>query len=818
MMMHTLTCDLRFAARTLRKSPGATLAAVVIMALGIGANSTIFSLVNALLLGPLNVSNPERLVSVYTSRVGGQLHGNTSYPDYLDYKARNEVFSILAAQTYAPMALRGSEQARIVIGQLVSWDYFAALGVEPALGRTFRQEEDATFGTHPVAILSHATWAGQFGSDPGIVGTTIRINDYPFTVIGVAPRGFEGLVASVQPAVWAPLAMAERALPYTPNIESRVDPWLQLVGRLRPGIASSDAQAALDVLAANLVLEHPDLNRGKGIVLKGLDGSRLATPEVTDATRRVMAILMGVVGFVLLIACLNVSAVQLARANGRSREIALRQALGASRWRIVRQLLVESVTLSLVAGAAGLWVATFAIDLLQALQPRSEFPLQVSLHLDARVLGFTLLLAVSAGVLSGLAPALQALRPSESHALKERGYALSQSRASGRWQRALVIAQIALSLALLCGAGLLVRSLRNTLAIDPGFDLKDGVVLPLNLGFGQYDQQQGEAFRAELLERTATLPGVESAALAAFIPLGPIHGHHDVYVEGYDPVPDELMLVKRNMVSAGYFETMGIRVVSGRPIDGRDSEDAAPVAMVNETMARRFWPDRDPIGRTVQADLGRVYTVVGVIEDGKYSSLREQPEAYLVLPLSQGEYVQRVNLVARKRGDPGDLIKPLRSEVERLVPGLPSPVILTMREYLQHSVGDVKGPAILVGAFGLLALLLAAVGLYGVMYRSVTQRKREFGVRLALGASEQGLVKMVLGQGLRTTLIGVGVGLLLALAVTRLLSGLLLGVGALDPLVFGLVSGILLAIGQLASYLPARFASRADPVATLRLE
>lgn len=817
-MMHALTRDLRFALRALRSNKGATLAAVVIMALGIGANTAIFSLVNALLLQPLNVSRPERLVSVYTSRVGGQPHGNTSYPDYLDYKTRNEVFSILAAQTYAPMALRGTEQTRTVIGQLVSWDYFAALGVEPALGRAFRPEEDAAFGTHPVAILSHATWEGQFGSDPGIIGTTIRINDYPFTVIGVAPRGFEGLVTSVQPALWAPLAMARQALPYTPNIESRVDPWLQLVGRLRPGITASDAQAALDVLAANLALEYPDLNRGKGIVLEELANSRLATPEVTEATRRVMAILMGVVGFVLLIACLNVAAVQLARANGRSREIALRQAVGASRWRIVRQLLVESMTLALIAGAAGLWVATFAIDLLQALQPRSEFPLQVSLRVDARVLGFTLLLAVSAGVLSGLAPALQTLRPSESHALKERGYALSQGRASGRWQRALVIVQLALSLALLCGAGLLMRSLRNTLAIDPGFDLRDGVVLPLNLGFGQYDQTQGEALRAELLARAATIPGVESAALAAFIPLGPIHGHHDVYVEDYEPAPDEIMLVKRNMVSAGYFETMGIHVVRGRAIDGRDTEDAAPVAMVNETMARRFWPDEDPIGRTVQADLGRIYTVIGVIEDGKYASLREPSEPYLVLPLAQSEYVQRVNLVARTRGKPSDLIKPLRSEVERLVPGLPSPVILTMPEYLQQSYGDVKGPAILVGAFGLLALVLAAVGLYGVMYRSVTQRRREFGVRLALGASEQGLVKMVLGQGLRTTLIGVGVGLLLALAVTRLLTGLLLGVSALDPLVFGLVSGILLAIGQLASYLPARFASRADPVATLRLE
>jgi predicted permease len=626
------------------------------------------------------------------------------------------------------------------------------------------------------------------------------------------------LVTAVEPALWAPLAMAERALPYTPNIESRVDPWLQLVGRLRPGVAVSDARAALDVLAANLALEHPNLNRGKGIVLEALDSSRLGAPEATDGARAVMTILMGVVGFVLIIACLNVAAVQLARATGRGREIALRQAVGASRWRIVRQLLVESTVLALLAGAVGLWVAALAIDGLSALRPQTEMPLQIQLHLDGRVLGFTLLLTVAAGFLSGLAPALQALRPSQSTALKEQGYSLSRGRASARWQSGLVVAQIALSLALLAGAGLLVRSLGNALAIDPGFDLRSGVVLPLNLGFGQHDEAERKVLREELLDRAAALPGVESAALAAFVPLGLIHGHHDVEVEGYERAPDELMLVKRNMVSAGYFATMGIQVLRGRAIDQRDTEEAAPVAMVNETMARRFWPDRDPIGRTVQADLGRTYTVVGVIEDGKYSTLRGPSEPYLALPLTQSEPVQRVNLIVRTRSDPRDVVEPLRSVAQQVVPGLPISTILTMPQYLQYSVGDVKGPTILVSTFGVLALLLATVGLYGVMYRSVAQRTREFGVRRALGATEHGVVRMVLRQGLMTTLVGVGAGLLLAALVTRVLAGLLLGVSALDPVVFGLVAATLLATGQLASYLPARFAARADPVATLRAE
>jgi len=816
--MDSLVSNLRFAARMLRRNPAATIAAVAVMALGIGANTTIFSVVDAVLLRPLNVAEPERLVSVYTSQVGGRPHGNTSYPDYIDYKERNEVFSVLAAQSIAPMALEGRDQPRIVMGQLVSWDYFAALGVVPELGRTFLPEEDQAFGTHPVAVLSHGTWESQFGSDPEIVGTTVRINDYPFTVIGVAPAGFRGLVTIIEPAVWAPLAMAERALPYTPNIESRIDPWLQLVGRLRPGVSASDAQAALDVLSANLALEYPDLNRGKGIAVEPLEDGRLGTPEATAGGWRLNAMLMGVAGLVLLIACFNVAAVQLANATGRLREISLRHALGASRWRIIQQLLLESILLALIASAAGVWIAALGIDALQALLPRTEVPLELPSSLDHRVLVFTLVLAVTAGVLSGLAPALQASRASHSETLKARGYSISQGRSSTRLQKALVVAQVALSLALLYGAGLLVKSLQSALAIDTGFELRSGVVLPVNLGFSQYDEREGRVLRQELLHRAMTLPGVESAALAAFVPLGLTHGHHDVHVEGYEPAPNELMLVKRNMVSAGYFETMGIRVLRGRAIDQRDVENSEPVAMVNETMARRFWPDGDPLGRTVHADLGITYRVIGVIEDGKYSSLSSGPEPYLVLPLTQSEYVQRVNLVAKTRDNPRAIVEPLLSEVQALAPGLPSSTVLTIPEYLQYSIGNFKAPAVLVSSFGLIALLLASVGLYGVMFHSVSQRTREFGVRLALGATEDGVVRMVLGQGLNTTLIGVGVGLVLALILARALAGLLLDVSALDPVVFTLAAATMLAIGQLASYLPARSASRIDPVTTLRAE
>jgi predicted permease len=612
--------------------------------------------------------------------------------------------------------------------------------------------------------------------------------------------------------------MADQALPFTPNVESRVDPWLQLVGRLKPGATENDAQASLDVLAANLRAAYPDLNAGKGILVEELDGGRLGTPEATGGAKSLLAVLLGVVGFVLLVACFNVANLQLAKATARRREIALRSSLGASRWRIVRQLLVESVLLAVIAGAVGLGLGIMAVDALQSLQPRTEVPLDILVALDWRVLAFTLVVALSTGLLFGLVPALQVLRGNQSDALTDQSLSTSQSSGKTRLQNSLVIAQVALSLVLLTGAGLFVRSLRNTLAIDPGFDLRNGLIVPVNFGFTQYDEAEGTDIRRRLLERVASLPGVESAALSAFLPLGLMHGHHDVVVEGYEPAPDEYMLVKRNMVSAAYFETMGIRVLNGRAIDERDNEGSQPVAVVNEAMAQRFWPNQDPVGRTVQADLGITYMIVGVIEDGKYANLREAPEPYLAIPLGQGEYVQRVNLVVRTALESSNMVEPISAEVRRLAPNVPQSSVLTMSQYLEYSEGAVKAPATLVSAFGFLALVLAMVGLYGVMYYSVSQRTREFGIRMAMGATEVGIAKRVMGRGLRTTLLGVVIGVALASATTRVLSGFLYGVSTLDPLVFTVVSATLLAVGLLAAWLPARLASRTDPMEVLRVE
>jgi predicted permease len=809
--------DLRHGLRQLLRRPGSTLVAVVSLALGIGANVAIFSLVNGLLLRPLNVEEPDEATAIFTARLGEGRYGNTSYLDYLDYKKQNQVFSGLAAYTTAPMALAGDAAPEIVWGQVVSGDYFQVLGVEAALGRTFQPDEEDPQDTHPVVVLGHDTWRDAFGSDPGILGRTIRINDYPFTVIGVAPRGFTGLLSVVEPALWTPLSMTRRALPYSPNMESRFDPWLQLVGRRRPGVSMAEARAGMEVLASNMAADLPT-HRGREIVLEGLDEGRLGGPDATGQAKRLLAMLLGVVGFVLLIACFNVANLELAKATERRREIALRYSLGASRWRIVKQLLTESTLLALFGGGAGIGVGILTLQGIGRLQAQAEVPIPIPATLDHRVLAVTLLLALATGVLSGLAPALQILKPRQTEALKEQGPALSRARGAGRIQQFLVGGQVALSLVLLTGAGLLIRSLNNTLAIDPGFDLRRGLVVPLNTGYGQYEEDEGRALQRRLLDRISVLPGVESAALAAFVPLGVNHGHHDVSVEGYEPAPDERMLVKRNMVSPDYFGTMGIPVVRGRAIDEGDTEDALPVAMVNETMARRYWPGRDPVEGRVRADLGRVYTVVGIIADGKYGSLTEPPEPYLVLPMTQAEYVANAELVVRTGGDPRAMIRPISSQVRSEVPGLPPPRIMTIPRYLEYSQGSARTPAVMVGVFGLLALVLASVGLYGVMAHNVSQRTWEFGVRLAMGATGSGVERMVMAGGLKIILSGMVVGSLMALGASRVLARLLYEVDPLEPLSFLGGAGILLGVGLLASFLPARRASRADPSTSLRAE
>jgi predicted permease len=815
--MHGFWQDLRYGFRQLVQQRVFTVVTVLTLGLGIGVNTTVFSVANALLLRPLPVREPDRLVSVFASHVGGSRHDIVSFPDYLDLRERSVAFSGLAAHCSFGVSLRRGSGARVVMGQTVSWNFFDVLGVQPALGRTFRPEEDRTENAHPVAILSRRAWTQLYGSDVEILGQAVYINDRPFTVIGIAPEGFTGLSTIMAPDVWVPTVMVNQAFPYPVKLDGRGDPWLTLVGRLEPGVSLAQAQDELDRLATDLARDHPDDNTGKGFTAVEANRTRVLPNQTTGTVSRFAALLMAVTVLVLLVACFNVANLSLARAARRRREIALRTAVGASRWRVVRQLLTESTLLSLLAGGAGLLMALWTTDLLSSQTLSTEFPLEVSLEPDGRVLAFTLLVSLLTGLVFGLAPALQSLRFGQYTMLRDQARRAGPGRSGTLMQRALVIGQIAVSVVLLVSAGLFLAGLDEALDVDPGFSLQDGLIAPVNLGYGEYTPAEGEALFRELKARAEALPGVRSASLVGALPLGELHGHHDFQVDGYEPRPDEQMLVKRNMLDPDYLDTMGIRVVWGRGFTRMDQADTQPVAIVNETMARRYWPDGDALGGVVRADHGVPRVVVGVIQDGKYRSLGEEPQPYLCIPLSQADYMQRRYLVVRTATDPRPLLPLLEREVRALDPALPVSVT-TVAEMRDKTLGNARMPALLFSLFGLLALAMAMVGVYGVVSYMVSGRTHEFGVRLALGARGREIADLVLRQTIMTALVGIGLGSTLALAATRLLSGFLFGVDPLNPAIFATVCLALVATAAAAAAVPARRAARLEPMTVLRCE
>ncbi len=552
-----------------------------------------------------------------------------------------------------------------------------------------------------------------------------------------------------------------------------------------------------------------------------VDRNRIGLLDTTDDTESGLSFLMGVVGLVLLIACFNVANLQLVRATKRQREIALRLSLGAPRWRIIRQLLTESVLLSLLGGAVGLLLATWVIDVIVALQGTIvEMPIELDFGLDRRVLGFTLVLSLLSGVLFGLAPALQTLRHGQFSGLKDQTPAHSQGKTRSRLQNSLVVAQVAISLVLLIGAGLLLQSMGNALSLDPGFDARSGVVLPINLGYGRYDEVEGKRFLRQLVERVESLRGVQSATVTAELPLGQLHIRQSIGVEGYVPAPDEQMIVRTNFVGPRYFETLGISIVNGRAIDEHDGEDRRPVAVINETMARRYWPGRDPIGQAIHVGGGgEPGEIVGIVKDGKYDTLDEPSQLYVCYALEQLDvYLKQVNLIVRTEGDPRALMGPIRGEIQQLDPDMPAPQIMTLDEFLEIRVEETGGPAEMVAIFGLLALLVAMVGVFGVMSYSVSQRTLEIGIRMSLGARPIEILRLVIAAGLKITLVGVAVGLSGAMAASRLLTSFLYEVNPLNPLIFIAVSAALVVVALLACYVPARWAARVDPMIALRYQ
>jgi predicted permease len=808
--------DVWYGLRVWAKTPTLAMVAALSLALGIGANTTIFSLVNALMLRAVPVREPERLVSVFTSWEGGGRYSSSSYPDYKDIGERNEVFTGVAAYALTPISLSGYGRPEVVLGEVVTANYFSVVGAAMAMGRSFLPEEQGLLGEHLVCVISHGLWQRRFGSDPGIIGRKVVVSGYPFTVVGVAERGFTDVWAGLAPDIWVPMSTYERTVPYQVEAASRGNHWLQVTARLKPGVSLAQAAANANMVQQQLAREYPDTNRRKRIEVVPAQRNRLPLAlGMGDTAPLFLLMLMAVVGLVLLIACSNVANLLLAKAGGRQKEIAIRLAIGASRWQIVRQLLMESIVLGLFGGGLGVLLAVWATDLLERVPLPSQVPVAYDLSLDFRVLAFAFALAVATGILFGLVPALQASKPSLIPALKDQA-AGGPGETKTVLRRSLVSAQVALSLVLLVGAGLFLRSMSRASKIDPGFDPSNVLLLSVNLGLQGYDEPKSRRFFDELIERVNALPGVESASIANMVPLsGFSWASTSVSIPGYEPKPGEWMSIGFNRVAPAYFETVRTPIVSGRAIDERDVQHSEPVVVINETMARRYWKE-DPVGLTIEIDR-RQRRVIGVAKDGKYRTLGEQPRDYLYLALKQN-HTPWVYLFVRTAGTPDAMTAPILQQIQVLDADLPAFDIKTMAAHVGLSLLPSRMASAVFGSFGILALILTAVGIYGVMSYSVSRRVREIGIRTALGASRADVIKLILSRGLRMTLTGVVVGLAGALVMSRLVAAFLYEISPFDIATFTAVSLILLAVAVLGCYFPARRAARIEPMRALHHE
>ena len=814
--MQTLWQDLRYGLRTLTRKPGFAVIAILSLALGIGANTAIFSLVNLILFRPLPVANPQEVVSVSPVGKDGALAA-FSYPNYIDFRDRNEVLSGLLVSRFVVVSMSRNGNNEKVWGNLVSGNYFDVLGVKPALGRSFLPEEDKTRLSHPVVVISHSLWQTRFGGDPSVVDSDVLINGMKFKVIGVAPAGFKGTEVIYTPDIYAPFATQKWIEPESDYLDKRDESNMFAVGRLKPGVSAAQAEASLNLLAAQLAKDFPNENEGLGIQVIP---PGFVVPQFRNAMLGVSAALMGLVALVLLIACANLANLLLARATERSKEIAIRLSIGASRARIVRQLLTESVMLAVAGGLTGVALARWIIDSIMALKPPIAIPITLELHVDWRVLVFSMIVSVITGVLFGLVPALQATKPDLIPALKD---AASQSGARRSLLRnGLVVAQIAVSLLLLIAAGLTLRALQQLRVMNPGFNPENVLMMNFDLRLQGYQTDAGAQLRKQLLNRVESLPGAQSASITGFMPLSMNYSGATILIEGR---PQERGVNAPSAMQAGvglkYFETIGTPLVAGRDLTEQDQEGKTRSAVVNETFARKFFPGANPI----ETALGKQFRtspeeqpwqIAGVAKDGKYWTIGEDPQAFVWFPIR--DQLSYNYLLVRTSAKPETLIGAIRAEFRNLDPNLPVTDVKTLTEHMSLSLFPARAFASLLSAFGLLALTLAAIGIFGVMSYAVSQRTREIGVRMALGAGAKDIFKLVIGRGLSLTLIGVGVGLALAVVGTRFLSSLLYNVSAVDPLAFVGVTLLLVAVAFLACYFPARRAMKTDPMVALRYE
>jgi predicted permease len=817
--------DIRFAIRSALRNPALTSVIVISLALGIGANTTIFTLINAVFLRPLPVSDPARLAQVFTVMPKSTDFRTVSLANYRDFRDNVREFSGLAAYQFIGANLVGGTEPIGTGGQLVTGNYFQVLGVNAELGRTILPEEDATLGASPVMVMSAGLWKRAFGSDPGVVGRNVTLNGFTFTVIGVMPAAFKGLQTLGNVDFWVPVAMHEQLVTgetartfYT----ARNSLVFQVVGRLQTGVTLERAREAMKAMAKRLEEQYPTENEGRSVELFPLTQSMIGVGGGRDNLMRSGGLLLAATGLVLLIACGNVASLLLARAMERRKEIAVRLAIGAPRWRLIRQLLAESGVLAMLGGSAGILLASFGRDLLWSFRPtgmRDDF---LDLSLEPRVLWFTVALSLFTGILFGLIPAIQGSRLDLVSAIKSQPETPTRG---GRWtlgldlRDALVTGQVAVSLVALIGAGLFLRSFQEALRLNPGFRVEGLAVMYVNAGAQGHAPQRGMQFYREAVERVRQLPGVQSASWGEAIPrFSGSAVSRRLFPEGRE-LSQELrsVFVPFNGIWPGYFATVGIPILRGRDFTEADREGTELVAIVNETTARMYWPGEDVIGRKFTHRLEpEPYTVVGVARDAKYGGLASATQPHLYFPVLQ-YYMPAMALAVRTSGDPRAVLPAVRQVIRQLDATMPMPEAFTMAEVLRGNLWDARLGAMLLAVFGLLALTLTTVGVYGVMGYSVTQRTHEIGIRMALGAAHAEVLRMVLRHGLKLTILGVGIGLAAAFGATRLIASLLF-VSPTDGLTFGAISALLAAVALLASLLPARRAARVDPLIALRRE
>ncbi|HEX8748973.1 MAG TPA: ABC transporter permease [Pyrinomonadaceae bacterium] len=810
--MKTLWQDLKYGARMMLKSPGFSFIAIMALALGIGANTAIFSAVNTLILRPLPYRDSERLVTVWEFNRPESRHQNVINPgNFMDWRDQNTVFEGMASFIDFRTNLTGDAEPLEVPTQIATTNIFQVLGVEPIKGRSFT-EEDAASDANPV-IIGYNLWRTRFGSDPKIVGRRITLSGKESTVIGVMPAGFQwfiqkGSLTGKPAELWVPVRFTEAE-------RVRKGRGWSAVARLKPGVTVEQAQAEMNTIGSRLEQQYAAFNTGWGVDVVPL------REQFVGEIRPALWILLGAVGFVLLIACANVANLLLARAAARHREIAIRIALGANRMRVVRQLLTESILLSVLGGALGLLLAWWGIEILLAFSPRDLVTLD-KISINMTVLVFTTAVSFLTGVVFGIAPAIEATRLNTSEMLKEGSKSIGGSPRARRLSSAFVVAQIALSLVLLVGAGLMVRSLMRLQSVNPGFDPENVLTVRVILPESKYKEDaQVVSFFKQAVERIEALPGVKSAGAVSFLPFTGLAAATDFKIEGRpEPLPGQDLGTEVRVAEENYFRTMGIPLLRGRTFNAQEQTEARHVVVINETLAQKYFPGEDPIGKRLTIDMMDdpvPSEIIGIVGDVKHLSLDSETRAMVYWPHPELAY-SGMTVVVRTAGDPSQLAAAVQREIQTIDPNQPVSDVRTMNQWLSESVARARFNALLLGLFSALALVLASVGIYGVISYSVTQRTHEIGIRMALGASARDVLKMVVGQGMLLAMIGVALGLVASFLLTRAMSSLLFGVSTTDPVTFIFISLMLVVVTLLACYIPARRATRVDPMTALRYE